>query len=91
MSLEHSPVRQRGAPRLLSWAQLLDLVPYSRQHIAKLIKQGAFPAPVMLGPARPAFIEQEIAAHLAALPREVAAAPKNDRLEKFNAQRREKR
>jgi hypothetical protein len=40
---------QKEEPRLrrmVRWSTVLEMYPYSRQHICKLIKAGRFPAPV---------------------------------------------
>ena len=51
------------AMRFLSWKQLKDLVPYTRQHIGRLETQGRFPKRVRLGNGprgRVAWIEEEV-------------------------------
>jgi prophage regulatory protein len=53
--------------RLIGWQQLRQMQPYSRQHIMRLEKAGAFPRRVRLGPARVAWVYEEIVQHLQAL------------------------
>lgn len=62
MSLEHSrptrgPVRGR---RLIRWPTVLEMVPFSRQHLSKLIARGEFPAPVAMGANAVAFFADEV-------------------------------
>jgi len=46
--------------RLLSKRQLMELVLYSPQHIARLEKAGQFPKRVQLGPSRVGWVEAEV-------------------------------
>ena len=46
--------------RILSKHQVKELVLYSPQHIARLVKAGLFPKRVPLGPKRVDWVEREI-------------------------------
>ena len=46
--------------RLISWKDVQQIVPYSRPHIWRLEKQGAFPRCIRLGPGRVAWLVREI-------------------------------
>ena len=48
--------------RLIDWKTLKTMVPYSRQHIARLEQAGAFPKRVQLGQARVAWLLSEVEA-----------------------------
>ena len=48
--------------RILSKKQLLELIPYSPQHIARLEKAGLFPKRLKLGPNRVGWLEEEVMA-----------------------------
>lgn len=43
---------QPDLPRIVTFKELPRLVPYSRQHILRLEKQGKFPRRVRIGPRR---------------------------------------
>ncbi len=49
-------------PRLLSFPELQSAkgIPFSRQHVHRLIRAGTFPAPVKLGPMTNAWLESEL-------------------------------
>ena len=47
-------------PRIVTFKELLRLVPYSRQHILRLEKQGKFPKRVHIGPRRVGWWLSEI-------------------------------
>jgi prophage regulatory protein len=52
--------------RMLNHADLRDRgIPYSRQHIHRLIRRGLFPRPVKLGAGSNAWVEAEIDRYLA--------------------------
>ena len=53
--------------RLIAWKQLKEMQPYSRQHIIRLEKAGKWPKRVQLGPARVAWVFDEIEEHLCKL------------------------
>lgn len=53
--------------RLIGWKQLKEMQPYSRQHLTRLEKAGKFPQRVRLGPARVAWVFEEVEQHLQAL------------------------
>lgn len=60
----------QGGPRLdriLSKKQLLEYVPYTSQHIARLEKEGKFPKRVQLGPNRVGWFESDIIAWMDSL------------------------
>jgi prophage regulatory protein len=46
--------------RLLTWAQLSNVIPYSRDHIRRLEDAGEFPARLQLGRGRVAWRESEV-------------------------------
>jgi prophage regulatory protein len=47
--------------RLLSYDRLRDKgVPYTREHLARLVKSGKFPPPVSLSNKRIAWVESEV-------------------------------
>lgn len=46
--------------RIIDWKVLKTLVPYSRQHIKRLEKDGKFPERVQLSPNRVGWIAEEI-------------------------------
>jgi prophage regulatory protein len=46
--------------RLLPWHQLAEIVPYSRQHVARLERAGQFPRRVRVGPGRVAWRASEV-------------------------------
>jgi prophage regulatory protein len=46
--------------RFLTWPQLADIVPYSRQHVGRLERAGRFPRRVQVGPNRVAWLESEV-------------------------------
>jgi len=48
--------------RLIDWKTLKTMVPYSRQHIARLEQAGTFPKRVQLGQARVAWLLSEVEA-----------------------------
>jgi prophage regulatory protein len=52
--------------RLLDWYQLKPKIPYTRQHILRLEKQGLFPRRVQVGPGRVAWLESEVDAWIEA-------------------------
>ena len=52
--------------RILPWPALRELVPYTRQHLARLEKRGAFPRRLQVGPGRVGWLEHEIAAWIEA-------------------------
>ena len=49
--------------RIISWKQLGEMQPYSRQHIARLEKAGKFPHRVRLGQNRVGWVYDEVIAH----------------------------
>ena len=51
--------------RLLTWDQLSKLVPYTRQHVARLEREGRFPQRYQIGVARVAWSLAEVSAWLA--------------------------
>ena len=55
--------------RLLTWPQVKQLIPYTRQHAARLAKEGKFPQCVQLGANRVAWWESELLAWAKAQPR----------------------
>jgi prophage regulatory protein len=56
--------------RLLSFPELRPRgVPYSREHLRRLVKEEKFPAPVSLSPKRMAWHEADIEEWIAGLPR----------------------
>ncbi|MFO1037302.1 MAG: AlpA family phage regulatory protein [Geminicoccaceae bacterium] len=46
--------------RLLSWPTLKARVPYTRQHLLRLEKDGRFPPRIKVGPGRVAWLESEV-------------------------------
>ena len=46
--------------KLLTMAELKELIPYSSAHVYRLIKQGDFPKPIRLGPNRVAWRTTDI-------------------------------
>ena len=48
--------------RVLSFRDLREIkgLPYSRVHVERLVREGKFPPPVRLSPARLAFVEAEV-------------------------------
>ena len=53
-------------PRLITKAELRNLVPYTPQHILRMEKQGRFPRRVQLRPNRVAWLLTEIEAWISA-------------------------
>ena len=49
--------------RIISWKQLKEMQPFSRQHITRLEKAGKFPKRVRLGQNRIGWVYDEIVAH----------------------------
>jgi prophage regulatory protein len=58
--------------RLLPWAEVDLQVPFCRQHISRLEREGRFPTRVKVGANRIAWWESEIEAWKASLPRREA-------------------
>lgn len=50
----------KPSDRILTMKKILELVPYSRAHIYRLIKTGQFPTQVRLGANRIGWLESEI-------------------------------
>lgn len=50
--------------RCISWRELKTIVPYSRQHIARLEKADLFPKRVRLGQCRVCWLADEVRAWL---------------------------
>lgn len=50
--------------KIIGWKQLKEMQPYSRQHIARLEKEGKFPKRVQLGQNRIGWVLEEIEDHL---------------------------
>lgn len=50
--------------RIIDWKTLKTMVPYSRQHIARLEKVGRFPKRVILSPSRVGWVYDEIVAYI---------------------------
>lgn len=48
--------------RIIDWKTLKTMVPYSRQHIARLEADGRFPKRVPLGQCRVGWVEEEVVA-----------------------------
>ena len=48
--------------RIVDWKVLRTLVPYSRQHLARLEAAGQFPLRVTLGPCRVGWVQEEVEA-----------------------------
>lgn len=46
--------------RLVTMPELIELVPFSRGHVYRLIREGKFPAPIKLGDRRVAWLEHEL-------------------------------
>jgi prophage regulatory protein len=57
MAERHAP---SGTVRLLEWSQLRQLVPLSRTTIWRGVRDGRFPAPIVISPGRVAWLEAEI-------------------------------
>lgn len=55
--------------KIIDWKTLRGMIPYCRQHIHRLEKQGKFPKRVQLGIHRVGWWLHEIEEHLQALPR----------------------
>ncbi len=69
MSLEHGrrtngPVPTRRRDRVLTWPQVAELVPYTRQHVGRLEARDAFPKRLQIGPGRVGWWESEVLAWL---------------------------
>ena len=45
---------------LIAWPELESLIPYTRQHILRLEKEGKFPKRVRVGEARIAWVREEV-------------------------------
>jgi prophage regulatory protein len=78
MSLEHGrPTdddNHGGRPdRLLPLPEIERIVPYTRQHVARMEKAGRFPQRVQLGPNRVAWWESEVLAWAHGRPRGLLA------------------
>ena len=56
--------------KILRLTDVQERVPYSKNHIYRLIRAGKFPQRVRLGPARVGWVEEEIEAWVAAKVRE---------------------
>jgi prophage regulatory protein len=65
--------------RLLTWPQLAAMIPYTRQHAARLEAAGKFPQRVQLGANRVAWRETEIMSWIDGLPRGALAQSPNAR------------
>ena len=50
--------------RILPWSELRRLVPFSRQHIFRLEKEGKFPRRIQVGANRIGWLQNEIEAWL---------------------------
>lgn len=48
--------------RLIDWKTLKTMVPYSRQHLARLEEAGTFPKRIRLGQCRIAWVLEEVEA-----------------------------
>ncbi len=53
--------------RIISWKQLKEMVPWSRQHLSRLEKAGKFPQRVQIGQNRVGWVYDEIVVHLETL------------------------
>jgi len=72
MSLAHgrpTDAGRRTGDKLLPWSQVEQIIPYTRQHVARLEKAGQFPQRVQCGAARVAWWESEIMHWAQGLPR----------------------
>jgi len=49
-----------GIDRMLTMRDLKSIIPYSKNHLYRLIAGGSFPAPIHLGPRRVAWFESEV-------------------------------
>lgn len=49
-----------SSPRLITRAQLREMVPYTPQHILRLEKQGHFPRRIRLGANRVVWLESDV-------------------------------
>jgi len=58
------PLSAKGA-RLLTMAEVLEAIPYSRPSVYRLMRKNQFPKPLKLGPSKIAFREAEISEWLA--------------------------
>jgi predicted DNA-binding transcriptional regulator AlpA len=68
--------------RLLTWAQLAELVPYCRDHIRRLELSGDFPKRLQLGKGRIAWRASDVAAWIASrergpLPIRISRGPRD--------------
>ena len=50
--------------RIIDWKTLKEMQPYSRQHVARLGKEGRFPRRVRLSPNRAGWVYDEVVAWL---------------------------
>ena len=55
-----------GLDHLLSWAELREIIPYSRVQIWRLEREGGFPARITLGQNRVAWSSVEVRAWISA-------------------------
>ena len=60
--------------RIIDWKQLKTMVPYSRQHIARLEKAGQFPCRIQLSHSRIGWYLDEVEAWIESRPRVVYKA-----------------
>jgi prophage regulatory protein len=54
----------KARKRLLTYNQVREKIPYTRQHLGRLEKAGLFPKRIRLGANRVAWIEAEIDEHI---------------------------
>jgi prophage regulatory protein len=58
--MEAKPKRRR----VLTYEQLRERIPYTRQHLSRLEKAGLFPKRIRLGPNRVGWLEDEVDEHV---------------------------
>ncbi len=78
MSLEHSPARSKGAPApvdpMLRPPEVMAQMGWSRTTLWRRVRDGAFPAPVELGPNSIGWRQSWVSAARDALPRRTYGA-----------------
>ena len=47
-------------PRIIGWTMLRSMVPYTRQHVLRLEKEGKFPKRVTIGANRVGWLASEV-------------------------------
>ncbi|MFT4117925.1 helix-turn-helix transcriptional regulator [Bradyrhizobium sp.] len=60
------PAELRTPTRILTWTELRQIIPLSRQHVHRLEKAGKFPRRLRYSPGRVGWISAEVEAYVQA-------------------------